>query len=404
MYYARHLEGALTDRRSRNKVKLLLGPRQSGKSTLLRHCLAGRTPTVRNLQDRRLRMKYERDTATFLQELDMVERGSTVVVDEIQKVPAILDDVQYLFDEDQDRFDFFLTGSSARKLRKDSANLLPGRVHLFHMTPVLQAEQRDAEVLPLPMSPMSSAPRFPRRSLEEYLVWGNLPGLYHEDPDSWGATLEAYSELYIEHEIRREALVQDIGAFMRFLSLAAAESGRLVNYSKLASAVGISVNTVRNYYQVLEDTHVGFRVPAYGRSRKKILAAPRFVMFDLGVRNCLARLPLNPSVLRLDAGSLFEQFVLVELFYRCLSLGREFRLSTWRTHTGAEVDAVVETPEEVLPVEVKWTDAPQKGDIRHLETFLDLHADEARRGLLVCRCDVPRKLSPRVVALPWDRF
>lgn len=145
-------------------------------------------------------------------------------------------------------------------------------------------------------------------------------------------------------------------------------------------------------------------MPAFSRSRKKIIEAPRFLIFDTGIRNALARLPLNGTLLQLDAGHLFEQAVLIELYYRCAYHGRDFRLSAWRTATGAEVDAVVETPDEAMPVEIKWTDAPRKKDFRHLETFLDLHGVLSRRGHLICRVDPPRKLSERITALPWNRF
>ena len=113
---------------------------------------------------------------------------------------------------------------------------------------------------------------------------------------------------------------------------------------------------------------------------------------------------MNESLVQLDAGHLLEQFVLIELFYRCLCYGRAYKLSTWRTTTGAEVDAIVETPGEVIPIEVKWTGSPKKKDIRHLETFLDLHQELASQGYLVCRVDRPRKLSASITALPWNQF
>ncbi|MBN1863380.1 MAG: ATP-binding protein [Victivallales bacterium] len=402
MYYNRYLDDKLTDEKSAGKVKLLLGARQSGKSTLLKHCLSGRSGVMSiNLQDRRVRIKYERDKESFLQELAAADNISTVFIDEIQKVPGLFDDVQYFFDNDCRRFDFFLTGSSGRRLKVQSSNMLPGRTHIFYMTPVLQAEQRDSEILPLRMK---TGKPFPLRLLEDILVYGNLPGLYAEKRDSWCQTITAYTELYIENEIRKENIVNDIGGFLMFLKLAALESGQTVNYTKIANAVGVSVNTVRNYYQVLEDTYVGLRIPSFGRSRKKTISAPRFLIFDLGVRNALAGLPMSEALVQLDSGRLFEQFVMIELFYRCQLHGRTHRLSTWRTTTGAEVDAVVETPDEVIPVEIKWTDSPRHNDIRHLETFLALHGDIASRGYLICRVDIPRKLSERIVAIPWSRF
>ena len=401
-YYSRYVEDLISGSRSKNKVKLLLGSRQSGKSTMLKHCMLSKNGVIFiNLQDRRIRFKYERDRGAFLQELDAADDVRVVFIDEIQKVPALLDDIQFFYDNDPSRFEFFLTGSSARKLKVHSANLLPGRIHLFHMTPVLQAEIRDAVIIPLDMKRENP---FPRRSLEDLLVYGNLPGIYAEERDSWKETLTAYSELYVENEVRLENLVNDMGSFLMFLKLAARESGQTVNYSRLAALLGVSVNTVRNYYTILEDTYIGLRIPAFGRSRKKLVSAPRFLIFDLGVRNALSELPLNNTLIEFDAGHLFEQFVMTELFYRCRCLGRPYKLSSWRTTTGAEVDAVIETPDAVIPVEIKWTDSPKPRDIRHLNKFLDLHSDIAEQGYLVCRVDRPRKLDKRIVALPWDRF
>lgn len=402
VYYSRYIEDVISDERSRHKVKLLLGSRQSGKSTMLKHSMLSKKNVMFiNLQDRRIRFKYERDSGAFLQELEATEDVSTVVIDEIQKVPSLLDDIQFFFDNDPNRFDFFVTGSSARKLKVHSANLLPGRMHMFHMTPVLQAEHRDSVIIPLVMNRPNP---FPPRSLENMLVYGNLPGLYGEDAESWKETLVAYAELYVENEVRLENLVNDMGSFLMFLKLAARESGQIVNYSRLAGVIGVSVNTVRNYYTILEDTYIGLRIPAFGRSRKKLVSAPRFLIFDIGVRNALAEFPLNEALVQLDAGHMFEQFVMTELFYRCQCHGRTYKLSTWRTTTGSEVDAVIETPDEVIPVEIKWTDSPKPRDIRHLNKFIELHENIAKRGYLVCRVDKPRKLSDEIVALPWDCF
>jgi predicted AAA+ superfamily ATPase len=408
-YFSRFLGKALKadavrplSRGAKPKVNLVLGARQTGKSTLLEHCVRkGRRTFVLNLQDRRERRRYEADPGVLVRELEAAPEIDTVFIDEVQKVPSLLDDVQYLYDREPRKRRFFLSGSSARKLKRGSANLLPGRVRTRLVSPVLQAEQRKTELLPLPMT---GRPRFPPRSLEDCLVYGSLPGRYHEQPAEWRETLAAYVDLYIENEIRQENVVEDMGAFARFLRLAALESGQCVNFTKLAGAVGVAVNTLRNFYQVLEDTYVGIRVHPFGRSRRRILRAPRFLLFDLGVRHVLAELPLGDALLKLDAGHVFEQWVLTELYYRCRCLGPGYKLSTWQTATGAEVDAVVETPDAALPVEVKWTDRPSPRDARHVETFLDHHGDMAGHGYVVCRCPRRQKLTDRVSALPWDRF
>jgi predicted AAA+ superfamily ATPase len=387
---------------SKPKINLVLGARQTGKSTLLEHCIRKGSDTfVLNLQDRRQRRRYEADAGLLVRELEAAPEIDTVFIDEIQKVPAILDDIQFLYDREPRKRRFFLSGSSARQLKRRSANLLPGRSRTRLVSPVLQAEQRAVEILPLPMT---GAPRFPRRTLEDCLVYGSLPGRHHEEPTEWRETLSAYVDLYIENEIRQEHIVEDMGAFARFLRLAALESGQCVNFTKLAAAVGVAVNTLRNFYQVLEDTYVGIRIPPFGRSRKRTLQAPRFLLFDLGVRHVLAELPLGDALLKLDAGHIFEQWVLTELHYRCECLGSEYKLSTWQTATGAEVDAVVETPDATIPIEVKWTEHPSPRDARHVETFLQLHKNTAPHGYVVCRCPRMQKLTDRVTAVPWDRF
>lgn len=381
---------------------LVLGARQTGKSTLLNHTIAPSQRTFYiNLQDRRLRRKYEVDEGLLVRELTADGNIDSVFIDEIQKVPGLLDDVQHLYDQDPRRFRFFLTGSSARQLKRKSANLMPGRVHTLNLSPVLQAEQRPCEILPLKMD---YEMKFPKRGLSDYLIFGNLPGLYQEERKSWTETLSAYVELYIENEIRQEHIVDDMGAFTRFLRIAALESGQRVNFSKLADVVGVAVNTLRNFYQVLEDTYVGLRIRPFGRSRKRILQAQRFLIFDLGIRHLLADLPLNDSLLKLDSGHIFEQWVLAELHYRCMYLGKGYRLSTWQTATGAEVDAIIETPEIVVPIEVKWTETPSPRDAAHVETFLNLHDDCTHRGYVVCRCPRKQQLTERVTAIPWDEF
>lgn len=408
-FYERFLRSRLDPGASRpsratagSKAVLLLGARQTGKSTLLNHCIRNTRETrIVNLQDRRQRRRYEADPEGLVRELEADEAIRTVLIDEIQKVPALLDDVQYLYDKDPNRLRFYLTGSSARQLKRKSSNLLPGRVHILFLSPVLQAEQRECLLLPLPMG---REERFPLRSLREYLIYGSLPGLYHEDESSWAETLAEYVELYLENEIRQESVVQDIGAFLRFLRIAALEAGQFVNYTKLARVVGVTANTLRNFYQVLEDTYVGIRVQSFGRSRKRAAAAPRFLFFDLGVRHVVAELPLNDALLSLDPGHIFEQWVLTELYYRCLYSGKGHRLSTWKTSTGAEVDAVLETPTEAIPIKVKWTESPDPRDARHVETFLDLHPRLSKRGFVVCRCRHRQKLSKRVTALSFDEF
>ena len=174
---------------------------------------------------------------------------------------------------------FIITGSSARRLRGVSANLLPGRVHQYHIFPVVLDERnvdRKSTLLPLPLK-RNWNPGFPVPAIEEMLLYGNLPGVIQETRNSRKATLEAYSEIYLEEEIRREALVRRIGPFARFLELAALESGNIMNLTGLSQQLGIAVTTLRTFYQVLVDTFVGYwLMPFSTRSRKRLLTTPKF--------------------------------------------------------------------------------------------------------------------------------
>jgi len=389
---------------SAGKVRLLFGARQTGKSTLLQR-LATPDTVVFNLQERRARLDLERDPSMFTRILEADRRDLiSVQVDEVQKVPALLDEVQYLYDRAPNRYRFLLTGSSSRRLKTGSANLLPGRAHTFHLCPLLLSErkgEREARLLPVGGESVEN-PGFPAPDLEELLLFGNLPGVSLEEEASRRLTLESYVDLYIEEEIRREALVRNLGAFQQFLELAALESGGIVNLSNVSRQSGVPVPTLRTYYQVLEDTFVGYRIPAFGAGgRKRVLTSPRFLFFDTGVRNAAARLRVGPDLLRTQMGTLFENWVGQELYHRCLCAGRAWRLNFWRTAHGAEVDFVLETPDETIPVEVKATRSPTEADARHLNLFLDTYPDRARRGFVVCRCSAPQRLTERIEAIPW---
>ena len=405
VYRWRWLGQALSGPTSRGKVRLILGARQTGKSSLLSH-LAPSDAMFLNLQDRRERLRYERSPGLLTDELRAHgKRRITVCVDEIQKVPQLFDEVQLLSDEQPRRYEFFLTGSSARRLRSGASNLMPGRAHAYYLHPLIaiEIESPSPSRLLVLKAQSSAMPRFRSSDIEQVLIWGGLPGIALERGPARTATLETYTEVYLEEEIRREAVVRDVGGFARFLELAALESGQIMNLTGLSQESGVPVSTLRSYYQVLVDTFVGHWILPYGRAgRKRVLATPRFIFFDTGVRNAAARLPISKTLLRTQAGPLFEQWMMAELIRRASYLGRTYRVSTWRTTHGVEVDAVVETPREDIPVEAKWTENPRAADARHIERFLDSYPKRARRGFVVCRCPRPRRLTDRVTAIPWS--
>jgi len=403
--FCRLVEDQVKAPRSAHKVKLIFGARQTGKTVLLRRVLPEASSVVFNLLDSGLRRRFEAEPAAFRREVEALDRGVThVAVDEVQKVPALLEEVQFLFDREAGRYEFYLTGSSARKLRQHSANLLPGRCHLFHLFPVVRPEELGFKGR-LHKKLAGTPGAFPARSLESRLRLGSLPGIQAESADAAAATLEAYVENYLEEEIRREGLVRQLGPFSQFIRLAATESGRPTNVARLSQESGVPAATIRSYYQLLVDTFVGCWLPPYAHpGRKRLLTTPRFLFFDLGVRNVAAGMSLAAPLLPDTGGGLLEQWVGLELLHRAGYAGRTHGVSFWRTTSGAEVDFVWQSPDEDVPIEVKWTDSPRPADARHVETFLDLYARRARRGFVVCRVPRAQQLTERTVAIPWQEL
>jgi predicted AAA+ superfamily ATPase len=410
-WYASELQSKL----NRPYVHLLFGARQTGKSTLLNSLIPEDSLSF-NLADPQERSRHLGNPGEFAQvcrSLPANKKGRFVFVDEAQSVPSIFDAVQSLYDADKTRWRFVLCGSSARKLRLAGANLLPGRSLVHHLYPLTLAEHPAKEAkIPHAPSPLpflwrngkSGQHLFPEWDLLTRLAYGALPGIVTADKQDRPGLLKAYAFVHLEEEIRREALVKDWGAFVRFLQLAAVESGQMLNYSNISQEAGISQPTVKGYYQLLEDMFVGIRVPAYFRSpRKNLLSTPKFIFFDLGVRHAAAG--LNPSIetVKSNPGPLLEQWVGIELWQRLQYLG-EGKLYHQRSRDGAEVDFIVEHGGRLTPIEVKWTENPTLNDARHLLTFLREKKKEAKHGYVICRCPRPLQLHDQITALPWFCF
>ena len=404
----RWLKRPLDEDLRRPFVHILFGARQTGKSTLLSHLLP--TPSLHyNLADPEERSRLLADPGAFRRECEALPdrtQPHVVFVDEAQAVPSVFDAVQVLYDRSRLRWKFVLCGSSARKLRQTGANLLPGRSLLHRLLPLILAERPAAPVaaatsfvLPIPATSVGSS--FPAAGLEERLAYGDLPGVVLLDEADRTRILSTFATVYLEEEIRREALVRDWGGFVNFLRLAARESGNVVNYANISREVGLSVATIKSHYQLLEDMFVGVHIPAYsGSARKALLSTPRFVLFDLGIRHAASGARPGVDLVRADPGRYFEQWVVLELWKRLQYLGAG-RLSFYRTRGGAEIDVMVERPDgAVVPVEVKWTQRPAPGDARHVEAFVREHS-AATEGFVVCRCPRPMRLTAHVTAIPW---
>lgn len=407
--YARWAGGDLKRKLAKPFVHILFGARQTGKSTLLGSILPPDAVRI-DLSDPGERARLLADPSEFVRlckALPPKPGGTTVFVDEAQTVPSVFDSIQHLYDGDKKRWRFVLCGSSARRLRLSGANLLPGRSILHHLYPLTMAEHPSRErrtgpsPLPFPFDRQDGEALFPSWGLEERLAFGSLPGIVCADPEDRGDLLSSYAVAYLEEEIRREALVRDWGAFLRFLRLAATESGNVLNYAAVSREAGISIPTVKSYYQLLEDLFVGFRVDSHaGSPRKNLLSTPKFLLFDTGVRHAAAGLSPSVDTVRSNPGPIFEQWVGAELWKRAGYLGA--RVHYLRTRDGAEIDFIVEHGGRLVPVEVKWTERPGQADVRHLKTFLAEHPKQATHGFVVCRCPRALALADNITAIPWE--
>jgi len=383
---SRIMESRVRHALDRQKSVLLLGPRQTGKTTLVEKL---KPDLLLNFLRPEVRQRYERAPHLLGAEVEALAPRTratrpVVVLDEVQRVPELVNVVQALVDRRLARF--VLTGSSARKLRRGGGvNLLPGRL------------------LPLRLDPLSLTERVPT-TLEQALLYGSLPGIALAANDAAREEdLRAYTTLYLEEEVRAEALVRNLGTFSRFLQLAALEAGNISHFRGIAQELGVPHTTVAGYYEILEDCLIAERIEALSesRTRKKLTKSSRYLFFDLGVRRAAAeegrRLP--PRVL----GALFEQFVGLELLRATRQTVGAVRLRFWRDPDGPEVDWIVEGEDRWLPVEVKWSDAPAERDTRHLQTFLSEYS-KAREGVVVCRTPRRFKLAPKITAVPWQEI
>jgi predicted AAA+ superfamily ATPase len=242
-------------------------------------------------------------------------------------------------------------------------------------------------------------------TLEESLIYGTLPRMVLLPKNERADFLRSYAEIYLEEEIRAEAISRKIGAFSRFLELAAAESGASPNFTKLSNESGVSLPAIKEFYQALEDTLIVERLDPFLRNaRKRIFSRSKYYFFDLGVRNVLARFPLDKNAVHLQQGMLFEHAVILEILRRVRVLNKNYKVCYWRTSGGAEVDCVVDMGDRVLPIEIKSGSRVEKSEMIGLKNFLQDYADMAESGIIVFRGARKEQLAPNITAIPWQEF
>ncbi|NOY08224.1 MAG: ATP-binding protein [Spirochaetes bacterium] len=308
---------------------LLFGARGTGKSTWIRRHFDD--AVIYNLLDTRESLRLERRPHILFNELESLNPETWVVLDEVQKVPALLDEVHRLIESRGLRF--VLCGSSAHKLKRTGVNLLAGRAIVTHMFPLTSAElKEDFDV-------------------NRALVYGTLPiAITGEDPEGF---LTTYTETYLNEEIRAEALTRNVGSFSRFLEIAARQNSQVTNITNIAREALVSRTTLHNYFEILVDTLIGYWVPAWKLKRAtKQISHPKFYLFDTGIARALTgRLPYPPT--QEELGHLFENMIFNEIKAYLSYNKLHYRVYFWRNYDGTEVDLLCETKNGFVAIEMK---------------------------------------------------
>ena len=352
----------------------LFGPRGTGKSFLLRKELPGNTYSI-NLLDSTLYLQLQ-SHPSLLKEIILEKKAKVVVIDEVQRLPELLNIVHLLIEEHQIRF--ILTGSSARKLLRGGANLLAGRAFRRDLFPLTWKEIKKFD-------------------LQKYLKFGGLPMSYfNEEP---GEYLDVYVNTYLKEEIQAEGIVKKLPAFSQFLQIASTTSGEVLNFTSISNETGVSSKTIKEYYSILEETLVGFMVTPWTKSiQRKPIQTAKFYFFDTGVKNTLSG--TRDFTEKTDLwGKAFEHFIAMELrAYLSYRLKNKYPLQFFRTTSQFEVDFTIGLQ---VAIEVKATDRLKKENFKGLKA---LQEENKFKNFYMVSKDRTEKVIDEIHCLYWESF
>ena len=373
-----HVKRILTIDLPPRKSAFLWGPRKTGKSTYLREKFP--QSIVYDFLQTDLFLEFSK-RPSLLRERLLAKKSQAleqpVILDEVQKIPQILDEVHWLVENKGLRF--ILCGSSARKLKRGKANLLGGRAWRFEMFPLVSAELVDLDLL-------------------KVLNHGMIPIHYLEDSSE--KSLKAYTQDYLKEEVIAEGLTRNIPAFSRFFDAMAYSHGELTNYSNIARDCGVDSKTVREYYQILVDTLMGRLVEPFKRRQERqiITKAAKFYLFDVGVAGAIMKRKIVEA--RGESfGKAFEHFLLMELVAHSSYNELDYEINFWRTKSGLEIDFVLAKGE--VAIEVKGSSRVEQRDLRPMMAFVGEYAP--KKALLVCN-EREERVQGRIRIMPWRRF
>lgn len=363
----------------------LFGPRGTGKSTLLKKRFEHHKCLWLDLLDAEVEDRFLRNPSELYAIVKALPKETVyVIIDEIQKVPRLLDEVHRLIEE-TDKI-FILTGSSARRLKRGGANLLAGRAFVYHLYALSSFETKNAF------------------DLDKALNWGTLPKIFaFEDDTQKNEFLRSYADTYLKEEIWNEQVIRKLQPFRRFLEVAAQCNGKIINYANIARDVGADDKTIKEYFNILEDTMIGFFLePFHNSFRKRLVGKSKFYFFDPGIVRSLSRRLSVPLIAKTAAyGEAFEHFIILEFIRLAGYFQPDYRFSFIRTATDVEVDLVVERPgKPLLCIEIKSSDIVNESDI---SSFRRITQDIPDCEAVVLSQDRFMKKFDHVTCYPWKQ-
>jgi predicted AAA+ superfamily ATPase len=349
------------------------GARQTGKSTLLKQLFSNALWFDLLLSDIYNRLLINPE---YLRETILAQEKKLVIIDEIQRIPILLNEVHWLIVNHD--IQFILSGSSPRKIIRSGENLLGGRALRYELYPL-------------------TAHEIPNFNLLKALNNGLLPRHYlSENPKKM---IAAYLGNYLQDEIVAEAKIRNVAVFSRFLHAAAFSHGEMVNYTSVAADCGVSATTIKEYFQILEDTMIGKFVPVYQKkAKRRVIKTPKFYFFDLGIVNHL----LNRGKIEKGSdvfGHAFESFIYQELNAHKHYTGKEYLISYWRTASQLEIDFVLGNHE--VAIEVKSSDKISSKHLNGLNAFMEEY--DVKKAIVVCNEPLPRLIN-NIHVMPWQNF
>jgi hypothetical protein len=403
-YYPRHIEAIVKRVKKQFPVTLITGPRQVGKSTLLRHISSGKYEEV-SFDDPIIRLQAENDPNLFVK-----NNPPPIMLDEIQYVPGIFPYLKMSIDKDRKDGDYLITGSQAFVLMKNVSESLAGRVAVLELQGVSQRETNNCD-FDMPFIPTDDYISKRANKITSYEnIWhsihrGYMPELVYNPEKDWEVFYSSYVQTYIERDVRQLTQVADEALFLKFMIAIAARSGELINYDSVARDVGVSSDTIKRWLSILQTSRIIYLLEPYHNNQlKRSIKTPKVYFLDTGLLAYLTRWPTPETLANgAKAGNVFETFVISEIIKSYINAGKiNLPLYFYRDRDGREIDLVIESADTLYPIEIKMTASPNISMAKIFSALDDVPDKKRGTGVILCQYDRKHMLSEQVVALPIE--